>query len=390
MRGWASGTYVKSIDGSAIDPSPRVYSMTPRFTTAAARVGAPRPEVTALPHSNRARRRLALAAIVPFLFSTASCQEDDPPSMSEAEPSPGGSGSQSPAEDAGNGGGGFGSGSSGDDAGLTPVPPQTGRFVVNSDGTVLDPSHQLIWTQHAPEPKTWIAARRYCTELELASGGYHLPTLAELKTIQEMQFGWGSAVHPNVFPSTPGNWFWTSNIAEKNSFDEDPIAGRLSFADVSGKTDYKSGDRVEAYVRCVKSVEPEPSRFEAQADGSVKDKETSLFWQPMRTDLGWMSLCTTSMCTQLQAAQTCWQISSGGGGWRLPTARQAAALLDARFAPAIRPEFFEGAETTKWAIWTSEFVTPESIAPRAYTVDLYSMRVSYDYADGFAEVLCVR
>ena len=157
--------------------------------------------------------------------------------MSEAEPSPSDSGSQSPAEDAGNEGDGFGSGSSGDDAGLTAVPPQTGRFIVNSDGTVLDPAHELIWTQHATEPKTWVTARRYCTELKLASGGYHLSTLAELKTIQQMQFGWASAVHPNVFPNTPGNWFWTSTIAEKNSFDEDPSAGRLSFADTRGITE---------------------------------------------------------------------------------------------------------------------------------------------------------
>ena len=346
--------------------------------------------------SSRFRPKLALAALLPVLLSALSCGGDDLPSTSEAEAGPTGRGSQSPPGDAGSS-------------------AATGRFEVRGDGTVLDPLHELIWTQHAPEQMSWHTARQYCTEFEAARGAdrgfpdpipsdhkpppgtYHLPTLAELKTIQEMQVGWASAVNPNVFPNTAGDWFWTSTIAEQKRFGEEPSPGRLSFAEARGITEYGSPDPTAAWVRCVKSTKPEPSRFEAQVDGFMKDNETSLFWQPMRTDLGWVSSCTANQCTQPQAAETCSRIPSGGGGWRLPTARQVTTLFDARFYPAIRPEFFVGAETeyyNSWpyySFWTSDVkvITPGDYLG-AYQVGLEGMSVGFDDANGFAKVLCVR
>jgi len=87
---------------------------------------------------------------------------------------------------------------------------------------------------------TWSAARAYCTMLDLAGGGFHLPTMDDLKSMVEWEFGWYAAARSEVFPGTPPAWFWSSSVAAREGYETAPSAGRLSFADESGDTEYLS------------------------------------------------------------------------------------------------------------------------------------------------------
>ena len=72
---------------------------------------------------------------------------------------------------------------------VTAVAPEP-RYVVNTDGTVFDRRTRLTWQREIARTSavpTWAfnydAAVRYCAALELAGGGYRLPTMNELLTL---------------------------------------------------------------------------------------------------------------------------------------------------------------------------------------------------------------
>lgn len=84
------------------------------------------------------------------------------------------------------------------------------RYTTTAD-TVLDNDTQLTW-QRALDPGTytWSAAAAYCQALTLAGGGWRLPTIQELQTLND-EVWFDPAIDWAAFPGTPNAVFWSSS-----------------------------------------------------------------------------------------------------------------------------------------------------------------------------------
>lgn len=135
-------------------------------------------------------------------------------------------------------------------------PACAGRYTV-AGGTVLDSDTHLTWQQDFdPGLYAWDAsaspgsAQAYCNDLQLAGGGWRLPTVFELQTIVDEGVA-GPAIDSNAFPGTPGvagsfdteSLFWSSTASAfdgyawgvffSDGFADEPVVG------------------TEGHVRCV-------------------------------------------------------------------------------------------------------------------------------------------
>ena len=127
---------------------------------------------------------------------------------------------------------------------------------------VRDPRSGLSWQRVLPEVYdgcaggylqradapgsgcTWEEAKRYCSQLGVASGGWRLPTKDELLTIADMTRS-GPSIDVEAFPGTPSEYFWSSSPYEGqsgNAWDVYFLSGYSYFSSVTA-----------AYrVRCVR------------------------------------------------------------------------------------------------------------------------------------------
>jgi hypothetical protein len=104
----------------------------------------------------------------------------------------------------------------------------SGEFVVSADGlTVTDTTTGLVWQRDGSGTRagcsgngtltcTWAEAKAYCGTLALGGvSGWRLPARMELLTIVDFTkysiFTNAPSIDPTAFPSTPGEWFWTSS-----------------------------------------------------------------------------------------------------------------------------------------------------------------------------------
>ena len=124
--------------------------------------------------------------------------------------------------------------------------PNPESYTDNGDGTVTDNVTGLMWQQAVPATTyTWADAVAYCPTLTLAGhGDWRLPSVIELASIVDLGQS-DTSIDSTYFPSTPGNWFWSSS----------PLAGLpaaawgVSFA--SGST-YYYDCAISSPVRCVR------------------------------------------------------------------------------------------------------------------------------------------
>jgi hypothetical protein len=84
------------------------------------------------------------------------------------------------------------------------------------EDVVRDLNTGLEW-QHRPDSETrsWDDARKFCQELELAGGGWHLPLLKELLSIVDST-RFMSATFQKAFDLTPNGRFWSATEAINN------------------------------------------------------------------------------------------------------------------------------------------------------------------------------
>jgi hypothetical protein len=119
------------------------------------------------------------------------------------------------------------------------------RRYVASGGTVLDAVTGLTWQQAVDATgRTWVEARAYCADLDLAGGGWRLPSMKELQSLVDDSRA-SPAIDAEVFPDTPLDPFWTATrvVATPGS------AWRVSF--VHGYT-YDASDYYPYLARCVR------------------------------------------------------------------------------------------------------------------------------------------
>jgi hypothetical protein len=129
-----------------------------------------------------------------------------------------------------------------DSASIEASSPTT-RFTDNGDGTVTDQVSQLMWMRCSvgqtwsagscggePERLDWTAGADAAARVN-ASGtqffnDWRMPQLSELATIIERQCR-DPRINLEVFPTTPGAFFWTQSMRPAEGFDE--LAYALSF-----------------------------------------------------------------------------------------------------------------------------------------------------------------
>jgi hypothetical protein len=141
-----------------------------------------------------------------------------------------------------------GGGSSNPSDGGTSTDGGAGRFTIEGE-TVRDSSTGLVWQRGvAPGTYTWENAKTYCAGLALAGGGWHLPTIQELRTIIDSSRSSCPFINVTAFPGTPCEFFWSSS-----PFDGDVLLawGVFFSSDRSASSDlsYRSYGH---WVRCVR------------------------------------------------------------------------------------------------------------------------------------------
>lgn len=92
-----------------------------------------------------------------------------------------------------------------------------GHFIYTPESiTVLDSKTQLTWERYVPmlQPLPMVSydfAQDYCANLDFdGSTDWRLPSMKELQTIVD-RGGPFPTIDAEVFPSTPGDYFWTSS-----------------------------------------------------------------------------------------------------------------------------------------------------------------------------------
>jgi hypothetical protein len=87
------------------------------------------------------------------------------------------------------------------------------RFEIVADAIARDTSTGLEWTRKNVTPKAgpWAVAAKACEQLELAGGGWRLPTIRELLSLVDYERH-DPAINTDVFTCDP-NWYWTSTAA---------------------------------------------------------------------------------------------------------------------------------------------------------------------------------
>lgn len=219
----------------------------------------------------------------------------------------------------------------------------TSDFIDNGDGTVLHKTTGLTW-KRCSEGQTWTGAvcsgtaQKYLWSQAnaLTSGGWRLPTIAELVTIVERD-NLNPALNTTIFPSTP-DVFWSVSAAVGVS----EYAWGVHFGAGIEKT-YRTENsyyyyddtsvKVVASVRLVRGGQvldssglyTPDSDFSDNGDGSVTHKKTNLTWKRCAEGQTW----TGSACSGTANKHT-WSAAKtlSVGGWRLPSQNELLTIVE--------------------------------------------------------------
>lgn len=115
------------------------------------------------------------------------------------------------------------------------APQTTATFLDHKDGTVSDPARELMWKK-CSEGQSWRKAGNSCegqaagsswddalNQVEILNAGsgfaghkdWRLPTIKELATL--VDYDRPSPIDLNLFPGTPGLWYWSSTPYQKQA-----------------------------------------------------------------------------------------------------------------------------------------------------------------------------
>ena len=86
-----------------------------------------------------------------------------------------------------------------------------GHYILYSTGVILDTKTQLEWFAGPDEATNWEKALKFAKRLQIAGGGWRMPTLKELETLHQKGVG-----TRNITPllMTTGFWLWSGEIKE--------------------------------------------------------------------------------------------------------------------------------------------------------------------------------
>ncbi|MCF6466867.1 DUF1566 domain-containing protein [Nonomuraea sp. MG754425] len=126
---------------------------------------------------------------------------------------------------------------------------------------------------------------------------------------------------------------------------------------------------------------PNPARYTARGDGTVRDHVTCLVWQRVPAPKTYTFTQAKTYCAGLRLA---------GGGWHLPTRIELTSIIDVtRANPAIDPAAFPG--TPPGFFWTSSPWAYRKEPLRAWIVNFYEgLAGNAAHQSGAFKARCVR
>jgi hypothetical protein len=251
--------------------------------------------------------------------------------------------------------------------------PHSQSYEIPTPDAVVDRVTGLMWQRNLDgKSYRWSEAAAYCGCLGLGGvDDWRLPTRIELVSIVDFTQA-NPAIDKNAFPSTPGDYFWTSSAVAGGS----PTAWYVYFFD--GNTHNMDVTKANR-VRCVRGGSTSPAtRYHVAGDGTVLDVGTGLTWQ---------QTFDAMPRTWADAKSDCNGLTLAGGGWRLPNMKELQTLIDeTKLGPAIDLSAFPG--TQGQAFWTASPLA--GALPEAWFVNFYA-GVSYSTAEtNLYRVRCVR
>jgi hypothetical protein len=279
---------------------------------------------------------------------------------------------------------------------LWPIPEQPlGDEHYGVRGAVVrDRITGLEWQRFVPaERVAYDRASEHCQSLELAGGGWRLPTRIELVSIVDFTRSM-PAINSTVFPDTPSAPFKHAGWGSASLPGEDVTNQRIDFTEGAPFVvrDNTTDNGLEQYVRCVRQVAaPTPmGEHYAVTAGMVLDLYTHLRWaraaSPPCTD------CAVSgpINSLGDAESYCDQLSVDGyDDFRVPTIVELISIFDPRADAQgfvrVDGDAFPGERSE----WDSEFFSSTTSA----NGNPWVMHFSTGYADpynGARRVRCVR
>ena len=86
------------------------------------------------------------------------------------------------------------------------------RLVDNGDGTVYDTKTKLTWQQTPPAARlTWEQAKSYASKEKLADGGWRVPSVLELDSLDNL------TKRDKDLLEVYEDWFWSSTLFQGGS-----------------------------------------------------------------------------------------------------------------------------------------------------------------------------
>lgn len=242
------------------------------------------------------------------------------------------------------------------------------QYIRSADGVVTDDISGLQWQDNYSDnggtvPKDdWQGAVEYCSNLALDGGGWRLPTISELKTVDRDSIDKDEI--DAIFQNTINYYYWSSTSRAENSNYKWYMHGLV---------DYGSST-TENYIRCVRRRQLITSDLvRDNARELVTDRVNYLQWQDTsdvnQTKRSWQN-----------AVDYCEHLSLGGyDDWRLPNKNELFSIVDhSRYDPAIYP-VFQYVGDRYWSSTVGDSATSYAYYIRFYNGYMNSLSRSQQY-----------
>jgi hypothetical protein len=224
------------------------------------------------------------------------------------------------------------------------------RFVAYNNGVVMDKKTGLEWYVGPDRDTNWYEDKRWVEDLNVAGGGWRMPTIEELKILYRE--GTGTHNMPPLLKTT-GWWVWSAETEGSLALSFYIYAG---FEGLYSREDSVSSRGLAVRLRPKAIDEPDQNQlsnvettkasgkdrwFVDDNNGIVYDKETCLEWYvgPDR-DTTWY-----------KAKSWVQNLTVGGGGWRMPTREELKTLYN---KGAGKRNMTPLLKTTGWWVWSAE------------------------------------
>lgn len=223
--------------------------------------------------------------------------------------------------------------------------PHPAHYTDLGNGTVRDDVTCLVWQRTiAPGNYSWAAAQEYCRGLDLAGGGWRMPTRVELTSLTDFTRA-GPAIDIKAFPRTPSGFFWTGSpwtLGRGKAWIVNFYEGLASNA---GNIDGTY------YARCVRAPEGSGKPAYEVSATEVHDPYTGLTWQRGNS----------AVMAAAGAARYCADLTLVGHAWRLPSIKELATTVDdSLVAPAVNRAAFPQTLKKGWYLTSSPGLTKAS------------------------------